>query len=107
MHADVYLRRCRGKRLRPAEENAQTPLYGVLQLAHVGMNSPGYTVLTLHAVGNQTEQGELLRLYEPVITGVGNGWLAFRGFESIATADGAVSFVQEWRCCVSERTTRV
>jgi len=104
MCADVYLRRCRGQRLRPADENAQTPLYGVLQLAHVGMAGSGYTVLTLKALGNQTREGELLRLYEPVIIGLGNGWLSFRGFESFPTADGAVSVVQEWRCKITERT---
>ena len=104
MYADVYLRRCRGQRLRPPDENAQTPRYGVLQLARVGTTGSGYAVLTLQALGNPTQEGELLRLYEPVIIGLGNGWLSFRGFESLATADGAaVSFVQEWRCKVTER----
>ncbi len=104
MRADVYLRRCRGQRLRPSDENAQTPRHGVLQLAHVGMAGAGYTVLTLQAVGNPTQEGELLRLYEPILIGLGNGWLTFRGFESLATTDGGtVSFVQEWRCRVTER----
>jgi len=103
MYAEVYLRRRRGKRLQPSEENAQTPLYGVLQLAHVGAAGSGYSVLTLHALGNQTNDGELLRLFEPVIIGLGNWWLVFRGFESFATSDGVVSFVQEWRCGVRER----
>ena len=107
MHADVYLRRCHGQRLRPSDENAQTPRYGVLQLAHVGTTGSGYAVLTLQAVGKPTQEGELLRLYEPVIIGLGNGWLSFRGFESLAAADGAaVSFVQEWRCKVTERAPR-
>ena len=104
MFADVYLRRCRGQRLRPSEESAQTPRHGALQLAHVGTGGPGYTVLTLQAVNNHTEGGKLLCLYEPVIIGLGSGWLAFRGFESLALTDGGtVSFVQEWRCLVTER----
>ena len=104
MFADVYLRRCRGQRLRQSDENAQTPRYGALQLAHVGTGGPGYTVLTLQAVNNHTEGGKLLCLYEPVIIGLGNGWLAFRGFESLALTDGGtVSFVQEWRCRVTAR----
>lgn len=106
MYAEVYLRRCRGKRLRPSDENTQPPLYGTLQLAYVGAAGPGYAVLTLRALGNQTEQGELLRLYEPVIIGLGTWWMVFRGFESYSTEDGTVSFVQEWRCHVTERTPR-
>ena len=104
MFADVYLRRCRGQRLRSSDEIAQTPRHGVLQLAHVGTGGPGYTVLTLQAVNDPTQEGELMCLYEPVIIGLGNGWLSFRGFESLAIADGGtVSFVQEWRCRVTER----
>lgn len=106
MYAEVFVRRCRGKRLRPSEESAQTPLYGELRLAYVGAAGPGYAVLTLQALGNQTAQGELLHLYEPVITGLGTWWIAFRGFESHSTAEGTVSFVQEWRCHVTERTPR-
>ena len=107
MFADVYLRRCRGQRLRPSEESAQTPRHGALQLAHVGTGGPGYTVLTLPVVNNPTPEGDLMCLYEPVIIGLGNGWLAFRRFESLAIADGGtVSFVQEWRCRVTGRARR-
>ena len=98
MNVDVYLRRCRGQRLSSADENAQTPLFGELSLAYVSSAHMVYAVLSLQAFGNQTKEGTLLHLYEPVITGVGDQWLVFRGFESFAGDGGTVSFLQEWRC---------
>ena len=103
MFAEVYIRRCRGKRLTQSEEMAQTPLYGALQFACVGQSASRYQLLTLNSIGNQTEQGELLRLYEPVMIGLGSGWISFRGFESFKTAEGVSSLVQEWRCRIVTR----
>lgn len=40
----------------------------------------------------------MARLYEPVMIGLGGGWISFRGFESAASDGGPIGYVQEWRC---------
>lgn len=55
-------------------------------------------VLQLRDACNQTSEGQLAALYEPVIIGLGNGILRFRGIERVETDDGPVGYAQEWRC---------
>ncbi len=98
MFAHVYLRRCRGKRLSRRDEMAQTPLFGEMTFATVGYRHGQFRELILQAIGNTTESGQLAVLYEPVMIGLGTGWISFRGFDAIDTGDGSVGFVQEWRC---------
>jgi hypothetical protein len=46
---------------------------------------------------NQTSTGHLATLYEPVITGLGNGRMTFRGIERMESEDGVTGYAQEWR----------
>jgi hypothetical protein len=55
-------------------------------------------VLQLSEITNQTDTGHLATLYEPVITGLGNGLMTFRGIERVEGEDGVSGVVQEWRC---------
>lgn len=57
-------------------------------------------VLQLSAIDNQTEAGHLATLYEPVITGLGNGQMSFRGIERVQGLDGVTGYAQEWRITV-------
>ena len=99
MRAEVFTRRVRGCRLRPAEERAQDPLFGEITFFTVGSGDGGYSALSLTAIGNTTSTGNLLTLYEPVLVGLSTTWIGFRGFESFKNREGdTVSYVQEWRC---------
>lgn len=57
-------------------------------------------VLQLSAEDNQTKEGHLATLYEPVITGMGSGLMTFRGIERMESEDGPVGYAQEWRVVV-------
>lgn len=100
MLLEVHLRRFHGRRLTTSEERQRAPLVGDASFCTVGYAQGEYKQLSLQQRNNQTESGTLLKLYEPVMAGLGNDWIVFRGFEKLETKDGPVSFVQEWRCRV-------
>lgn len=99
MKAQVYIRRRFGKRIEA--ERASTPLVGELQFGQVKTGISTMAVLSLHATSNTNESGTLAQLYEPVMVGLGNWWISFRGYESFNSDGGPTSYMQEWRCYVS------
>jgi hypothetical protein len=96
MLAQVYVRRNRGRRIPEREERNQTPLVGNLQFCYVMHGGISIAQIALHDPSNTRPDGELARLYEPVLTGLGGNYIAFRGYE---VRDGA-TYLQEWRCYV-------
>jgi outer membrane cobalamin receptor len=53
-----------------------------------------------YIIDNQTQEGHLATLYEPVITGLGNGLMTFRGIERVQGKAGVTGYAQEWRITV-------
>lgn len=101
MKATIQLLRCYGRRLRRRGSSEAKQLTGRLQMFCVQHRAYGSVlVLQLSEVTNQTKEGHLATLYEPVITGLGNNVMTFRGIERIETEDGPVGYAQEWRCQV-------
>ncbi len=103
MLAQVYIRRRLGRRIPEREERNQTPLVGNLQFCYVMHGGISIAQIALHDPSNTRPDGELARLYEPVLTGLGGDYIAFRGYE---VRDGA-TYLQEWRCCVGGRDARL
>lgn len=99
MKATVQLLRSYGRRLRRQELGTGPRLVGDLTMHTVNHRAYGsVAVLLLRDACNQTAEGQLAALYEPVITGLGNGIFRFRGIERVETNDGPVGYAQEWRC---------
>lgn len=102
MEATIQLLRKHGRRLRRRDLPAAKPLTGQLTMFSVQHRAYGsVSILQLTAVANQTADGHLATLYEPVLTGLGNGILTFRGIERVQTPDGPAGYAQEWRCTVA------
>lgn len=99
MRVRLYLLRHLGRRLPWLEVDNSTPLAGSIQLYRVHHRAYG-DVLTLRLFdpGNQTKEGTLATLYEPVLSNLGNGMMVFRGIERIDSREGPVGYAQEWRC---------
>lgn len=98
MRATIQLLRKYGRKLRRRELSEANQLTGHLTMFSVQHRAYGSVmVLKLSVVDNQTETGHLATLYEPVISGLGNGLMTFRGIERMETEDGPVGYAQEWR----------
>lgn len=98
MKATIQLLRRYGRKLRRRELSEAKQLTGQLAMFSVQHRAYGsVTVLQLSDVDNQTKEGHLATLYEPVITGLGNGLMTFRGIERVAGEDGVTGYAQEWR----------
>ncbi|MDP3512189.1 MAG: hypothetical protein Q8S20_05505 [Sulfuritalea sp.] len=98
MKATVQLLRRYGRKLRKRNLGEVTWLSGQLQMFSVQHRAYGSVqVLQLSAIDNQTSDGHLATLYEPVITGLGNGRMTFRGIERMESEEGPVGYAQEWR----------
>lgn len=101
MEATIQLLRKYGRRLRTRDLPDSQRLTGQLTMCTVQHRGYGsVSILQLTAVENQTTDGKLAELYEPILTGLGHGRLTFRGIERIQTQDGPVGYAQEWRCTV-------
>ena len=98
MHVKVHLVRQAGRRLPWREVINLPPLAGALRMYRVAYGSGSVTVLELRDPGNQTEEGSLATLYEPVLLDLGNDRMVFRGFERQRTENGTIGLAQEWRC---------
>lgn len=98
MNATIQLLRRYGRRLRKRDLGEAKQLSGQLQMFSVQHRAYGSVmVLQLSAIDNQTQEGHLATLYEPVITGLGNGLMTFRGIERVEGQDGVTGYAQEWR----------
>ena len=95
MIAKVYLLRRFGVRLRDREAVGAEPLLGELQLSDTQYNGRAVRTLTLSKLGT-TVDNTLAKLAEPVILGLGNNRMRFRGIEAIQTRDGKAGMIQEW-----------
>lgn len=105
MKATIQLLRRYGRRLRKRDLSEAKQLYGQLQMFSVQHRAYGSVlVLQLSEVTNQTETGHLAALYEPVITGMGNGLMTFRGIERVEGLEGVTGYAQEWRVEVGQPT---
>lgn len=98
MYVKLQLERCRGRHLPWRQILNQPAVRGALHMFDVAYRSGHVTVLELRDSGNQTEAGLLATLYEPVLLGLGDNVLRFRGYERASSEEGAIGFVQEWRC---------
>jgi hypothetical protein len=91
----VHVRKTRhqGKRLSNTALSNSAPLIGDLTYSTTHYRRSGSVAsLTLQARGNQTREGCLAVLYEPVLVALVADGMRFRGFESV---DGT-GYAQEW-----------
>ena len=99
MKVTIQLLRRYGRKLRQRDLREVKQLSGQLQMFSVQHRAYGSVmVLGLSEVTNQTKEGHLATLYEPVLTGLGNGLMTFRGIERVQGEDGVTGYAQEWRC---------
>jgi hypothetical protein len=69
---------------------------GDLSTYYLTLANARYFVAQLLGPGDAFREPVLPKLYEPVLTSIGNGVLVLRGFER----EGETATVQEWRCDV-------
>lgn len=98
MKATVQFLRRYGRRYSRRDLGQAKSLIGMLTMHTVLHRTYGHVqVLQLSEITNQTDSGHLATLYEPVITGLGNGRMTFRGIERVQGEDGVTGYAQEWR----------
>jgi hypothetical protein len=92
MLVEVRKIRHRGRKLPWRDVENSAPLVGDLDLSSTRYRAGSVASLTLQDRNIKIEAGRLGVLYEPQLTGLGNGRMVFRGIESV---DGT-AYVQEW-----------